>query len=424
MNSLKLGNKSINNVVIVFVGESHRDPAPIGLTRIYMKKFHSMGIPQLFCSELPCTQTIEVKAKYEKTNAQYNHFLLNKISKLNTIAKKHPELAFPYFTFNSREDIKNALTEAFPSMEESTNIQQSDYLTKYISIIESLHLNEQLLELGISFQGIERPDEEYEKWVLNCMAADNSDTIIVSAEQMRIQEMTKNIFDSAFPQLEKSGGIIWVELGVIHAHNLAVSVLDHIQKKDLTKKHSFTLIPTGCFSLYSQDMKDSLIDAMSDVRSGMDQQLLSLFKKLPFQLVDDIKELGKHKYESLKFDALMRFAQKSWDKKNIFYIPAFDAQKKKVIEEKNGEIQKIEGEHAVVSIASEVLLEPLRDQLGIERKKLTFCKSGADNIQKLCENPLITVEFLPNPLQVIATFPLSQLPQVRELIVPLRPQGL
>lgn len=413
-----LPKKYINNTVIVFVGESHRDPAPIGLTRIYMEKFHSMGIPQIFCSELPCTQTIEIKGQYESTNAKNNDFMLKKITKLDTIAKKHPDLAFPYFTLNSRHDIKKVVAEAFPSMEESVYIQMSDYLTRYIYTIESLQLNQQLLNLGISFQGIERPEEEHKKWALNCVASNNLNVIVASAEQMRIQVMTENIFVRAFQQLEKSGGIIWVNLGVLHSHNLAVSVLNHIQKNDFTKKHSFTLIPTACFSLYSQDTKDSLMGGVLEARNNMDQkQLLPLFDKLSLQLVDDVKELGKHRYESLKFDALMRFVEKSLDKKNIFYIPSFNAQKKKVIEEKNGEIQRIEREHAVVSIASEVLLQPLRDQLGIERRKLTFSKNYANNIGKLCENPLITVEFLPDPQQVVATFPSSQLAQVTELIV-------
>lgn len=410
--------KSINNTVIVFVGESHRDPAPIGLTRIYMEKFHSMGIPQIFCSELPSTQSLETKTSYEIINAKNNDFMLKNISELNNVAKKHPDLAFPYFTLNSINDIQKIVSNAFPSSKQSTHVQMSDHLSRYINTLESLLVNQQLIDLGISFQGLERSDQEYKKFVLNCINSNNPNDTMFSAEEARIQEMTKNIFAHAFPQLEKSGGIIWVNLGAVHSHNLAISVLNYIQENELTKKHSFTLIPTACFSLYAQDNKDSIMEGILEARNHLNQKhLFPLFDKLLLQLVDDIKELGKHKYQSLKFDALMRFVEKSWDKKNIFYIPSFDAQKKKVIEKNNGEIQQIEGEYAVVSIVSEVLLQPLRDQLGIERRKLTFRKNYEDKIKKLSENPLITVEFLPDPQQVIATFPSSQLTQVKELLV-------
>lgn len=85
-------------------------------------------------------------------------------------------------------------------------------------------------------------------------------------------------------------------------------------------------------------------------------------------------------------------------------------------EEHGGKIESLTGELALISIAPEVLLQPVRDSLSIDRRKLTFRQNHVQKIKELACQHLITIEHLLEPQEVMATFPLSELPIVTAIV--------
>lgn len=415
MNLNQNENINIKNIVFCLLGESHRDPAPSGLMRAYMEKFHSIGIPQIFCAELPCDQTLAQKIKFEKTCDQQNQMMMQ-IPGIKAIAKKNSALSFPYFDFNMEEQVQRVLqlTQIIPN---ESIPQAASQLTKYVANRENMLLNLQLHQLGIPFIGIERRTEEHANFYQNILVSQQSNELMRSAESIRMEGMLQKIVANVLPKIANSGGVIWISVGAIHTHNLAISILNYIQKNELSRQHSYTLIPIVSFSDYVLDTKKSLLEAVSQYKFNLRQEeLLPLFEKLPYHLVDDIKELSQHKFESITFSNLMSYAEESFKKKNIFFIPSFNGDKKQLIEEKEGIIIGQENDYTIVSIASEVLLLPVRKQLEIERNKITFSKNYQENIEKLSCLAAVTLEHLPNPKQVIVTYPVSVKELVNEIV--------
>lgn len=409
----------LNNIVMIFMGECHFDPAPLGLTRLQMQKFHKLAIPQILCAEESYTQSFEEKFANDTGCDKLNQKLLTG-SNYVQLMRRAPELSFPFYSPESEILIKNLFRHDNEHLSSKAgNVARQ--LVKYLAFKENVLLNEQVVRLKIPYQGIERSNQEHQKLIQSVNAEHNarSELTLFDSEASRIAAMVGNIFEKALPRISQTGGIIWIsELGVLHSHNLALSVLNHIQKLNLYKNHSFTLLPLACFSGYTQETtKNEFLNLIPFFFELLQQpNLKTLSNQLPLQVIEDVKETSQHQYSSLNFERAMVFAEKSFQKRNIFHIPTFDDQKRKLIEDNFGIVQKIEDKTALVCIASEILLQPMRNCLGIDRRKLTFKNNHEEKIRQFLCLPQITLEYLQSPQQVIVTFPAAELARVTKLL--------
>ncbi len=403
---------SIKNTVFIFVGEAHCDPAPVGLIKQYIKKFHQEGIPQIFCAEHPHNETFEET----KVNEQE---IANEISKyvdfFKYLAKNNPELAFPYFTSEDKHKIEFKLFEAGINVgiEREGCADVAVQIVNYIHNLENLQLNQVLSDLQIPFQGIELESSEHDEFYMKLITTPTSDSnnLAISNEKYRIEAMVQKLFEKALPLLKENNGIVWVNCGALHIHNLAVVTLKHIQENLLTINNSYTLLPITCYSEYGKEQyKDAIIlRQLFQMRASFKQtKYSSLFEKIPYYVVENVQEEQMHSYQSKKFDELMSYAKGSFQKTNCYYIPEWNIEKEKIVKEFQGIIQSVEGNNAIISIVSEILLQPLREVLGIDRKKITIKKSFTEKRTLLEEQPTITVEALPSPNQLLITFPMSK----------------
>lgn len=398
---------NIKNTIIIFVGESHRDPAAVGLIKHYIEKFHQAGIPQIFCAELPHDRSLksknDIESKTAETNSSYVDFF-------SSLAERKQSLIFPYFSIKTAEKMKSILqSHLHLSNEDSSNT--SDLVMFYLNTLENLQLNKLLNKLQIPYQGIEQKVSEYSKFNQEVTSlSTKSNHLIIQNEKERIEGMVQRLFEQALPLLNNNHGIVWVNSGATHIQNLAAVTLKYIQENSLNLGRSFTMLPIACFSEYGDTEEDNLIDNISLMRKPFNNtKYADLYNKLAFHMVTDVKEEGKHQYKSKKFSELMDFAKASFQKSNIFHIPEWNAEKQLVVEKNRGKVLNAGQNHATISIASEILLNPLREVLGIDRSLITISPAYFAQTKTLLENePTITVEPLPNPIKLLVTYPKAQ----------------
>lgn len=402
----------IKNIVFIFAGEVHSDPGPVGLVKHYIEKFDLAGIPQIFCSELNHDWSLEDKQAFESKLAKENSTYVDTYSSLT---KKVASLTFPYFTKDAYEMIKKVHSRAL--MINGLNQDKchadathaANLILQYINTLENLEINRSLKDLNIPYQGLERDYSQHHRFIdLLNSNSERTNEVLVAHEITRIKGMVEKLFQNALPQLKENCGIVWINCGVNHIHNLAVETLKYAHGSSVTNR-SFTILPIAAFSEYGNEYKEIFLkgNLLSKIFLN-NPEYRPLYEKIPFHIVDDILEIKKHNYKSRKFDILMDFAEKSFQKENLFFIPEWNETKKKLVEENHGVLHKTINNDAVISIASEKLLQPLRNSLDIDRKKITFFKESIKNVDVLKENHLITVETLPDSSQFLVTFPKSE----------------
>ena len=287
-------------ISVIFVGENHKDPAPMGLTRQYMRELYTSNIDQIRCTEHPFDLTFEAQAKIINQWVMLNNNLLE-IEAINQLAI-HNKCAFPFF--NEQDDkILQIIGNIFPHLEKKLHQSAMRQLYKYLYLQEVSFLNQQHSDLGLPYQGIERAQNECVDLSRKVMI--NPD-ILFQYEKIRIEAMTKNIVDKALPKLKNNGGVMWINTGLCHTLNLATSLHHHIVKNLLNHEYSFQMIATICYSSYVQNsIKSNLMDIPRSVAALENEELIALSKKIPVNLIE-ITEIGKHRYSALKLDPLIQ----------------------------------------------------------------------------------------------------------------------
>jgi hypothetical protein len=292
-------------IVLLFMGEDHRDPGPTGLMHSYIKAFHQLSIKQIFCPEISHIHTKEQEKESAHNYAKKSAVLLD-FKEIKGLMTRNPELSFPYFPSNADKEIREIFSKLFLGIGTEELALITNQAVTYLHDLECIQLNQQLENLKIPFQGIERDEEEHRELFSNLLQSGNQLAAVHAAEKLRIQQMTKNLFDKAFPHINASGGIIWVNPGAMHTHNLAVSVLNHIEENDLNDLYSFKLIPTICQSPYITNDKNAFLARLEGAKQALNEKkMLPLFDEIPLHIIRDVKEIKAHHFESLVFDKLM-----------------------------------------------------------------------------------------------------------------------
>lgn len=292
-------------IALLFMGEDHRDPGPTGLMHAYIKAFYKLGIKQIFCPEISHIHTLEQEKKSAHNYAKKSAALLN-FKEIKNLLIRTPELSFPYFAANEDEKIKEIFSKIFLGIETEKLALITHQAVTYLHDLECIQLNLQLENLQIPFQGIECDEQEHRELFCNLLQSGNQLAAVHAAEKLRIQQMTKNLFDKAFPQINTTGGVIWINPGAMHTHNLAVSALNHIEENDLNDLYSFKLIPTICQSQYITNDKNAFLSRLEGAKQALNEKkMLPLFEEIPLHIIRDVKEIKAHHFESLAFDKLM-----------------------------------------------------------------------------------------------------------------------
>lgn len=395
-------SQDIKNITLIFAGENHYDPGPTGMIRDGLQQLHEKAIPQIFCREITHEMTLEMKISAEIEAATEGKTLL-KNTKVLQFAKTSNNLAYPYFTHDSTQCIKKLLGKA------------ADYVLLNLNIKEQNLLNTQLIKYNIPYQGIERSNKEYMELCHLVAIGIDPEQIYLQHEAARVQAMLENLFNKAVPHLASTGGVVWISIGGAHTHNLAISALHHIKQNKLSETHSFNVISLVCNSEYAPN--EDFSDAIKQMRKGLQRpDLEELFNKQPYKKIDDIQEQGKHKFTSTKFQEVVNFSIKAFQRTHLFSLPPLTSEMRNVLQETKAKIVKKDMEHTLISIVSEVLLQPLRNSLGIDRRIITLRKNGNEILESMSKNPLLTIEPQIDPLKFLITFPQSETANIEALI--------
>lgn len=409
----------VKNTIIFFMGEVHNCPAAPGLLEKSLEELDDMGIPQVVCCEQAHNTSLEEKNALEIKLAEGNQVIISNMFSASSrwALIKDPSLHFPYFT----EQICKTTIEVLQHvMSEGESNKTARLVMNYINNLQNLELNKTLSRLQIPYQGIETDLEVHNERVETIYRSSNelSASLVQSLATRRTLEMRHRLFEKAIPLLKENCGVVWINCGVEHIYDLAVVILKYIEEHSAYGNRSFTVLPIACFSGYAEN-KDYLISRIEELKNNLDKGPLAKWsKKVNFHIVDDVVETSKFKFESNKFTELMKFVKQTFYKPNFYHIPNWSDNKSKFVEVNYGKVMKLEGEDATVSIASERMLAPLRNELGIERKSLNFQKlPGTEETKReevarrrglLEDDPLITVEPTPNPQVLLVTYPKSK----------------
>lgn len=287
-------------ITVIFIGENHKDPAPMGLTRQYMRELYDAGIDQMRCAEHPFDLSFEDQTKVINQWVMLNNNLLE-YKEISNLAI-HNKCAFA--SFNEQDDkIIQILGIIFPHLDKKLHHSAMLQLCKYSYLQEVSLLNQQHSDLKLPYQGIERAKNECLD--LSRKVRINPD-MLFEYEKVRIEAMTKNIVEKALPKFKNTGGVIWINTGLCHTLNLATSIHHHIAKNLLNHEYSFQMIAAICYSAYVRDaIESNLSDIPRTVAALENEELIELSKKIPVNLIE-ITEIGKHRYKALKLDPLIQ----------------------------------------------------------------------------------------------------------------------
>lgn len=401
----------IKNTIIVYATESHACPSAAALIEENMRIFNGFEFPQIFCGESPHTLPLIELNKVRILQAEGNKKTLDV---LQQFLLKIPGLSFPIVPKVLIEGGEQ-LAQIYPSARAGWR-----KLPHYINNLQKLELDKFIFELNIPFQGIENSDNANHQ--VYHLPVSESRPLLHSLENQRITAMTNNIFEKALPLLPEGQGIIWVSGGLAHVQNLAAAALKYIHDHDLNTDRSFTILPIVCYSAYAThaglDEPDEVISSAKEHLK--DTEYYSWFDKIKYHVADDAIEEAKFKFSSRKFTNLMKFVEKSYLNRHQFTIPDWDEEKDAIVKQHHGKILQREGSDAIISIASEKLLQPLRDSLGISRSIIKFDRLTDNQVatrKNLLENDSsITVEAQIDPKHFKVTFPKSKLEFVKAIV--------
>lgn len=295
----------LKNIVLVFLGEGHHDPASNGLIANYLDFFSKAQIPQIYCHEYPHTATLEEKFKCFQESIEVTEMILDKNAEIKNSAVYLTDARRPFYP---AADAIAALKKYWPSPDLDYKFA-ADVMFKYQSMIEGQKLNRKLIQHKIPYMAIDIAGNDRS----NCHSTLHTQQWdeIMFWEVKRIKEMVIRIFEV---MAEFQGGVIWVHSGAAHTQNLAASTLDYIQKNNLTETHSFKILPIICASPYVS--KESLLYAMATKkvvfqRANPDRaaEMEAFYKENGCFILDDIKENQDLSFHSEKMDELMQLAQ-------------------------------------------------------------------------------------------------------------------
>lgn len=288
------------NVTFILVGENHADPAPVGMISHYIKDFHNLKVAQIRCIERPFDVSFEEHSKRIDDWVKWNQIFLQ-LDSIKNCAIHDPKLTFPYFQREQCSKLHEIFSHLFPQINEVSKQRGINNLLRYLNLEENALLNKQLTELKIPYQGIER----YEKLQAELRnRIQINPEVILEEEEARIEAMTKNIFNRALPQIENTGGILWLSIGAIHSVNLASSLWNHIVDERLDQ-YSFKIITTACFSRYAYfPVEETLSGIAGSQKYFKNKRLIETSRKMPLNLIK-ITETAKHCYASPEFDDLI-----------------------------------------------------------------------------------------------------------------------
>jgi len=396
---------NINNIVIFLVGEDNKDPAPIYATHKCLEKFHSEGVPLVVCHE---GATDRLENTIQELNASIRSIQRLQVGFADYVANIFREITVDDVVPNPfvllKKYIKNKLEEGEKKCHTELLIER---IYQNYCCFSNLQCRSTLLRWqkknDIPLIGI---DMAFREEILKGKTVPKSKELI-QLEMNRVRNMTQEIFEKALPLIKQTGGIIFVNLAAFHVKFLASSILQHISELQLTKSHSFAVIPMDC-ALDKEYYQDLTKKVLAVIQKNQIQ-----YREVQVHPVDDFKELKKGVFYSPKFFQLMTFAGKSFRKKNQYYISNYCKEKRNLVERLGGRSIRSEGPYTVIEIASELLsMAAHRKVLGIQQRR------NKDPIRLVYLRTLkgVTIGCLPDSMAFLATFPLDILKHSNSLL--------
>lgn len=354
-------------ISIVVIAKKFADPAGMERANYYAQFLHANQIPFVVCEEWGektlATRKTNISNNLKQIIPYFNHAEIIKFIKNN---KRRP-----YFDKSDYEAIKKVIS-GMPITQDEFKAQQNsnpkytidDYVSKITDNLYrknayeySITLNETLERLHTIYVGVKNPE---------------------------------SVVTQAFPKLANDGVVI-VLTNEHYARVFLTDLLKPLASRSITARHDVKVFSLRLFSRYSEDeiLKSEIggmIRAayMPAVKNESAQCLLATYAEAPDGSFPS-KELT---------DAFAKAIQHVLPSQlGIYSIPNFDTMKAKIVHDLKGVVRQIDqNHHATIEISSDALKKDVREQLGIDRKAITFFNDAKERIAFLKHDKLVTVE--------------------------------
>jgi hypothetical protein len=261
-------------ISIICVGEIHTDSAAKDSILCAIKKFHARKIPVVYCPESPLDTKLIEYSKLLNSNVELlsSDSVIKKYNLEEILLKPDGQL-FPYFSEDKREEVENKIRTVLIEEQHIEDLELlSSEFCKLSGHRSSRNILNYLIKNNISYVPIDLETIERDKTSKD-ITEENTVDVVLKYEKMRISTMTENIYQKAIKPLETTGGIIICNVGIMHAHRLAVNLYIKSQIKPIV---------LHCYADHGFDL-DQMIEINNTKITFDSNETLKLYSEVPYK---------------------------------------------------------------------------------------------------------------------------------------------
>jgi hypothetical protein len=393
-------------ISVLCVGEMHNDPVSSQWLNKTINDLRSHNIPIIFCMEKPNLPINQAIYNLKNSMSMAKNFIikydLNRYYTYN--------LPLKFINDKNRELLILELRN-IPELNKMYNLDKINIIHELIKNNEAdeqkLIFLQKLKELNIPYIGIDNVAGE--------KGATKIEEILQhTVEQKRINDMVSNILNLAFPLLEGKGGVIICSTGMMHSHRLAANLVNHLQQNKIDNIE-LKVLTANLYSEYVEEIAYASIQQVNNTKNYDSMPIKELYWHIDCQNIL-IPQATLKNPEALDKIVNELIAHAS-TRKVEFIIPNMNTEKELSIINAGGSVVEYipANNSAKISIASSVLKNNIRGDLGIDRQLIKFSSETSLRLEYLRKFTSATIEDSGNGKYLI-TFPQEQLEIIKSVV--------